>query len=54
MTNKPSCIVLNPLDYIDVSCHNFNIVSEKIYQFGNKVESNIEAKSAIMAFAHHH
>jgi len=42
--NTPTCIVLNHLDYIDVSCQTLNSLSEKAFWFVSEVETLIKAK----------
>lgn len=41
MVNRPTCIVLNHLDYVDFSCHDSNVLSEKASRFVDEVEACI-------------
>ena len=42
--NQPNIIVMNHLDYIDYSCHDYDRISQKITDFVSKVSANIGKK----------
>jgi adenylosuccinate synthase len=50
MVNRPTCIVLNHLDYVDFSCRRSNALSEKASRFVDEVESRIDASIDYFGF----
>ena len=50
IVNKPTRIVLNHLDYVDVSCKNKQMLTEKADAFVSKVESLIGRQIAYVGF----
>ncbi|MFQ5786614.1 MAG: adenylosuccinate synthetase [Thermodesulfobacteriota bacterium] len=50
MVNQPTCIVLNHLDYIDATCRDHNILTDKILSFVGYIESLLERKVNYLGF----
>lgn len=48
--NNPSRIVLNHLDYLDVSCLSLNMITDKVHDFVKKVETAINRKIDYLGF----
>ncbi len=51
LVNRPTCIVLNHLDYVDFSCRYANVLSGKASRFVDEVESHIGASIDYLGFA---
>lgn len=50
MVNRPTCIVLNHLDYVDFSCRDSNVLSKKASCFVDEVKSWIGASIDYLGF----
>ncbi len=50
IVNQPTCIVLNHLDYIDTTCRDLNMPTDKALSFVGHIESLIERKIIYLGF----
>jgi adenylosuccinate synthase len=44
LVNQPTSIVLNHLDYVDISCRQLNVLTREIFNYVNNIESLINNK----------
>ena len=48
--NRPTCIALNHLDYIDASCANERCLTQKALDFVGIIEARIDARLSLLGF----
>src|SRR5262249_50077591 len=48
--NRPTCIALNHLDYIDASCANEHRLTQKALDFAGTIEGKIGARLSLLGF----